>query len=140
MEKRALADYILGLVGIAVEENFQPKTAWGIPLAVVRMVMEAVQMYNLQAGVTMVSQGPALMILLDHQSIVDILGPAGLKMKTKLKQTIWMSIQQTEISSPMMTAAGLQHDGFDVVLTLFVYYQHANFERPNLVKVFPHPG
>jgi hypothetical protein len=71
---------------------------------------------------------------------VDILGPAGLKMKTKLKRTIWMSMQQTEISSPMMPAAGLQHDGFDVVLTLFVCYQHTNFERPNLVKVFPHPG
>lgn len=61
-----MADDILGLVGIAVEENFQPKTAWGIPLAVVRMVMEAVQMYNLQAGVTMVPQGLALTILMDH--------------------------------------------------------------------------
>jgi len=66
VERRALADDILGLVGIAVEENFQPKTAWGIPLAVVRMVMEAVQMYNLQAGVTMVPQGLALTILMDH--------------------------------------------------------------------------
>jgi hypothetical protein len=66
VEMKALADDILGLVGIAVEEKFHSKTAWHIPLAVVRMEMEAVQMYNLQAGVEMGSQVLALMILMDH--------------------------------------------------------------------------
>src|SRR5277367_740813 len=61
-------------------------------------------------------------------------------MKMKLKRTLSLSTQQTEISSQLMTVAGLRHDGFGVVLTLFVCYQYARFERRNLVKVFPHPG
>jgi len=61
-------------------------------------------------------------------------------MMTNLKPTIPMSTQQMGTSSRVRTVAGLQHDDFGVVLTLFACYQHSLLERTNLVKVFPQPG
>lgn len=66
METMAWADDILEPVGIAAEAKFQPKTEWCIPLAVVRMAMEAVQIQRLLVEATMVLQGLALMILMGH--------------------------------------------------------------------------
>jgi len=66
VESTAWADDILESVGIAAEEKFQLKNEWYIPLAVVQIAMEALQIRNLLAVVTMVSQDLAPMTLMSH--------------------------------------------------------------------------